>query len=367
MKRLFRYFLIGAALYGSFPAFSNEPDYSTLPDRDRQGAGAHIALLLPLATPALKPAAQAVQGGFSAAAAQDSSLPFGTRTYATTDQDQDIVEVYQQAVYEGARMVIGPLTRNGVKALARSNLVTIPTLALNSSVIEDIESPPQLYFFGLDVASEAQHIAQLAATDTRHHAVIIADRSELSRRLKAAFADEWIRPDNLTSAEEVEITSQEVLAQLYHYTHDSNNIVFLALNGSASRAVRLFIHHTTPVYTTSLAFTGRHDPTYFQELDQVRFTDMPWLLQPKLAAVQKYHRPDMPAEINLQRFYALGVDAFRLALAIIQTHTPEAITLDGVTGSIRFESPNRFDRKQIPAVFRYGQVIPEEWSPALAD
>lgn len=361
MKRLFGYFLIWViALYGSSTAFSNQPD-EDWPAYTDTPAGFHIALLLPLDSPALEQAALAVRNGFSTAAKQEALASlFDMRVYATTGQSQDVLDTYQRAIHDGAVMVIGPLTRDGVKALAQeSHLVTVPTLALNSVMIEDSELPLQLYFFGLDIASEAQYIAQLAATSRRRHAVIIADRSDLSKRLKAAFANEWIRPDNTTSAEEVEISSQNQLSQLYRYTLDENNIVFLALNGLSSRAVRLFIHHTTPVYATSLVFTDSHDPTYFQELDSVRFTDMPWLLQPELAAVKKYRHPDMPAEVNLQRFYALGVDAFQLTLAMMQTRSPEGIVLDGVTGYISFKPPNQFSRRQIPAIFKHGRVIPE--------
>jgi len=360
MKRLLRCFLIWmVALYGSPVAFSNQPDYAIPANIAAQSPASHIALLLPLDAPALKHAALALQMGFFAAARQESLQPFDIRVYATAGKAQDILEAYQQAIHDGAMMVVGPLTRNGVNVLTLSHLVTVPTLTLNFSTIEDIDPPAHLYLFGLNTAAEAEHIAQLAATSNKNHAVIIADRSDLSKRLKAAFADAWIKPDNTTSAEEVEIISHDKLAQLSRYTLDSNNIVFLALNGTSSRAVRLFIRHSTPVYATSLVFTGSNDPTYFQELDAVKFTDMPWILEPEHPLVKKYHHPDMPTDISLQRFYALGIDAFRLALSMTQTHSPESIMLDGVTGKISFEPPNRFTRRQLPAVFRQGKVIPE--------
>lgn len=375
MKRLFRYVLIGLiALYGTSPAFSNEPDsqqQAVLIDIGDPDAREHIALLLPLAAPALKSAALAVQNGFTAAAAQSYSPPFKVRLYPTTGKSQDILDVYQQAVQEGASMVIGPLTRSGVNALARSNLVTIPTLALNVAD-DDIDLPAKLYFYGLDTAAEAQHLAELAAIDsTRHHAIIIADRSELSRRLKAAFADAWIRPGNTTSAEEVEIIEQEMLSRLRAYTADSDSVVFLALNGTGSQTIRQFIHSDTPVYVTSLILTDQCDSACFQALDGVRFTDMPWLLEQNSVLTEKYDHPDKPVTTSLLRFYALGIDTFRLIEAMTQTRFLEHIRLDGITGEIYFQSPNRFDRKQTPVIFENGQIVPDNQPadplPAFAD
>lgn len=350
-----------AALYGSPAAFSNPPDPASLTNPAHpagHGPAYQIALLLPLDAPALKQAAQALQMGFFAAAGRESPISTGIRVYPTTGQAQDILESYQEAIQDGVEMVVGPLTRNGVNALAASQIVTVPTLTLNASAIEDIDPPSHLYLFGMNTADEARHIAQLAAANASPHAVIVTDRSELSKRLKAAFADEWIRADNITSAEEFELGSQDKLAQLYRHTSEQDNIVFLALNGFSSRAVRLFIHPAIPVYATSLVFTGSSDPTYFQELDAVQFTEMPWLLQLEPADIQHYRQPDMPTDTNLQRFYALGIDAFQLALRMLHTHTPENIAFAGATGHIHYESPNQFNRRQIPAVFRQGRVIP---------
>ncbi len=50
------------------------------------------------------------------------------------------------------------------------------------------------------------------------------------------------------------------------------------------------------------------------DLDGVRLVDMPWLVQRDSPAVMSYPRPAADAHPDLQRLYALGIDAFRLAL-----------------------------------------------------
>src|SRR5690606_20092968 len=125
----------------------------------------------------------------------------------------------------------------GVNALAASQIVTVPTLTLNASAIEDIDPPSHLSLFAMNTADEARHIAQLPAANASSHAVIVTDRSELSKRLKAAFAAERIQADNITSAEESEPGSEDTPAQLYRHSSEQDHIVFLALDGFSGRAV----------------------------------------------------------------------------------------------------------------------------------
>jgi len=55
--------------------------------------------------------------------------------------------------------VVGPLTRNGVSALAAEAFIPVPTLTLN--IVEE-KPAPLLYFFGMAAEAEARQLAQLA-------------------------------------------------------------------------------------------------------------------------------------------------------------------------------------------------------------
>ena len=121
---------------------------------------AHIALLLPLKSPAFGRAAEVVRQGFMAGASvQPGTLPI--TVYPSGGETSDIVSTYRQATQAGARIVVGPLTRNGVSALAASTEVSVPTLALNLPE-QNIEFPPQLYVFGLAADLEARQMARTA-------------------------------------------------------------------------------------------------------------------------------------------------------------------------------------------------------------
>ena len=357
MKNLLRCCLLWLISSNSFlSAFANQPDEEFLSNTILSNHTGHIAFLLPLDSPSLRQAAFAVQKGFENAAKLKPDFILKIIPYPTDGNAPSVLSAYQQAVDNGAQMVIGPLTRDGVDALVSSHLVSLPTLALNYPTNKMIDWSAQLFFFGINIELEAQHVAEIAATSGRHHAVILADRSGISKRLKAAFADTWLRINPDFSAEDMEIGFREKLSILSGHSHNEDNIIFLALNASNSEAVRPLIDQSIPVYATSLVF-GSKDPAYFEGLEAVRFTDMPWLVQPELALVQYYHSPDMPTDIRLQRFYALGIDAFRLTLKILEYHSPETIVLDGVSGFIRLDLPGHFNRRLIPAIFRQGKVV----------
>lgn len=93
---------------------------------------ANIALLLPVSGPLAKPAA-AIRDGFFAAHYHRLNKLYQPviRLYDTGAQPALVIEVYRQAVADGADVVVGPLDRESVKALARESGLGVPTLALN--------------------------------------------------------------------------------------------------------------------------------------------------------------------------------------------------------------------------------------------
>jgi outer membrane PBP1 activator LpoA protein len=88
----------------------------------------------------------------------------------------------------------------------------------------------------------------------------------------------------------------------------------------------------------------------------VRFLDIPWLLQPDHPAVISYARSDaLHGELARERFYALGIDAYRLVQELLkpyQTMEP----LDGVTGTITLNNSHQFIRTLVPAQFSQGSA-----------
>lgn len=313
----------------------------------------HIALLLPLKSAAFGRAAEAVRQGFLAAASsQPQTLP--VRVYECADESIEITTLYQQAVAGGARAVVGPLTRNGVAVLAGYSGITLPTLALN---IAEGKGADKLYFFSLTAEMEARQIAQLAAASGLRSASIVSNGTPLSTRLSHAFAEEWkILGGRIVK----EILYQDDPAAFADLPATEGNMVFLAADAESAHLIRPYLDNALPVYGTSQLFNGNTDTLTNYDLNEVRFIDMPWLLQPDHPAVMVYPRANPSLEPDRERLYALGIDAFRLVQIMLGNSYRTNLPLDGVTGRIRLNARQQFQREAIPALFWQGHGLTPE-------
>jgi len=312
----------------------------------------HVAVLLPIKSPAVGRQADAVRLGILEAAKVHRGTTLPLIVYATSDESFDVMEAYERAVRSGAQLVIGPLTRSAVTALAATQLVNVPTLALNAPEAESV-LPPNLYLFGLQLENEAKQVAQLAREKGRR-ALIIGSETALSRRLAQSFADEFAHRGG-TVVDQFQYTSDApVLVKL----RDSiaagiSEVIFLALDAQRARLVRSYLGGAQPIFATSLVYVSSEPLANF-ELNGVYFVDMPWLLSPDHPAVLAYARQPQTS-LEFQRFYALGIDAYRLVQDLLRS-TADRVTLDGVTGTISPARDHRFLRESVPAQFNQGET-----------
>lgn len=349
-------FLI-AALYVSVAACATgiasavQPAAAPVP---RAAPVPHIALLLPLKSPVFGPAAAAVRDGFLAAAkSRPGGLPI--RVYESSDESADVVALYHQAVDNGARAVAGPLTRNGVAALAAAPGINVPVLALN---VGEGRLPGPMYFFGLSAEAEARQVARLAAVTGLHNATLVSDGAPLSRRLTQAFSEEW---EALGGNILGEVRYSGDPAPLSEIPATKDNMIFLAAEAGRAHLMRPFLNIALPVYATSQVFNGNADTLANYDLHDVRFVDMPWLLQPDHPAVMVYPRTEPPLSTDMERLYALGIDAFRLLEITLDNTFSTHLPLDGVTGRITLSPRHQFQREALPAMFFHGRgMTPEE-------
>lgn len=347
--------LVAALLYGAGYARASE-SYEPRPVTlaPAPAAGPHIALLLPTESAAFAPAAEAVHAGFLEASRRlPGALP--VRLYAVNDDPQQVLTTYRAAVAAGARLVVGPLTRNGVTALAGApDLITVPTLALNVPET-GAASAAGLYVLSLQVESEARQAAQLALSEGRRKAFTVSAPTPLARRMREAFVEEFQRGGGYHIAE-------------YGYTDDPAGLermrsaaatgvadmVFYALDAARLRTVRPYMATLTG-YGTSQLNPGSTGPAAGAvDIADVRFVDMPWMVQPDHPAVMIYQRPYAQTSDDLARLYALGIDARRLAQDFV-AGTP-AIALDGVTGRLHLDAGGRFRRGLLVTLIDGGRL-----------
>ena len=315
---------------------------------------AHIGVVLPLQSSAYGRLAEQVRLGILTASNMASYNALPVKIYSTTGDTRLIVQAYERAVQDGARIIIGPLTRNGVSAVAESTIVAVPTVALNAPDAS-ISLPRQMYVFGLQIETEAEQIARLAFRHGGRKALLVVSEAALSQRIARAFTRQWKSLKGDIADEFIYSTDALALAGLRELLDTTAaDVAFLAVNAPRARFIRAYLGTQFPIYATSLVYASSADKLELYDLDGVRFMDMPWLLQEDHPAVMTYLRAPLESSaLDEERFYALGIDAFRITQSLLENST-EVPPIDGVTGMITLDERQRFTHQLTPAFFSYG-------------
>lgn len=304
-----------------------------------------IAVILPLQSADFSRAAQAVLEGLQKAQ-HTMGVDATLITLETDDTNESTLAAFRQAHAAGANMVIGPLTRRAVTVAAMQPDSLLPTLALNTPE-SHVRLPANFWPFSLSIDAEARQIAQLAWQETPNRsAVLVTMGTALSRRAGQSFAELFLsRGGNIAlQLQASEPTLREKLAAL-----PDGTVVFLATDAATAREVQPYTQKR-PVFGVSLVYEGRNGARS-QNLDGIRFTDQPWMLQPDHPAVMIFPRDAPRYSAELERLYALGIDAWRLALELARGNTD--FDMDGVTGQLTVRH-QRIERRAMVAVFRDG-------------
>jgi outer membrane PBP1 activator LpoA protein len=326
----------------------------------RPAAGtARIALLLPLQSPGLGQAAEAVRAGFLAGQERDGA-GIEVNVLASGDTPESTLQAYARAA-EQNDIIVGPLARSSVAAIIGSNAVTRPTLVLSHPQTER-PLPPQVLVLGLSLEEEARQVADWAAQEhPAGRALVLSGKAAWQQRAAGAFTARWTRLGYNNASVELPITDGYVdataLSELRsRLALDRPELVFAALDAGALRQVRSSLGTSLPTYALSAANPGRSPGVSVPELDGVRLVDLPWTIQPDNPQVMLYPRPVDTDSLDMQRLYALGIDAFQVARTLVQQPGAD-FELDGVTGRLSVRRNNgawSLRRMEAAAVYRDG-------------
>ncbi len=342
-----------------------------------------VALLLPLSGK-LGGFGEAVRDGFFAAwfAAQQRGehLP-SVRVY---DSDSaGIVQLYQQAVRDGAGAVIGPLEKLQVAQFYAQTL-PVPLLALNRA--DSTQPPPaNLYQFSLAPEDETAELAQLIARAGKRNVLIIADEDEANSREAQAFLQRWqslggniagtalyrsqqdlstaIRsalniPRSEARGREIENLLNRKIEFTPHRRRDIDAVFMLAKPAQA-RSIKPLLNFyyagDLPVYSTSRIYNGYAGGTLDRDLEKVRFTEMPWILQSSPLKQQIVN--DQPGARNYLRLYAMGIDCFNLYPRLQQLESLQDKRVAGQTGLLTLDTQRIVQRELLLAEMRNGTAV----------
>ncbi|MDC8757926.1 penicillin-binding protein activator [Janthinobacterium fluminis] len=348
------------------------PPARTAPAAARNGAPVRIGLLLPLRSDTLGQAAASLRAGFMAAYERDRD-GFAVSVIDSGEAAQDALASYAQA-QEQHDILVGPLARSAVTAVAASALVRKPTIALNypegRGTAAETALPPAMLAMGLSIEDEARQAAAWAAAEQPGaRALILTGSAPWQRRIAAAFAAQWQRlgrsADNVDmSALNGYLSDSELVQLRARVQAHPPGLLFAALDADQARQLRVALGADLPLYGTSSLNPGAGRGEAGPAMDGVRLLDLPWQVQRDHPAVMVYPQPlggdGRRPTADMERLYALGIDAFRVAREIA-LHPASRFTLDGVTGKLAIsfgQGAAQFERVEQTATYKNGVLAP---------
>ncbi|OAE40161.1 penicillin-binding protein [Enterobacter cloacae] len=317
------------------------------------------------------------------------------KIYDTSAQPLD--QVLAQVQQDGASIVVGPLLKNNVEALMKSN-TTLNVLALNQP--EQVQNRANICYFALSPEDEARDAARHIHEQGKQAPLLLIPRSALGDRVANAFAQEWqtlgggvVLQQKFGSASElragvnggagIALNGSPVSASLPQQQGitigdltipapptdaqisgggkvDSAYIVatpeeiafikpMIAMrNGSQSGAT---------LYASSRSAQGTAGPDFRLEMDGLQYSEIPMLagsnpqlMQQALGAVRN--------DYSLARLYAMGVDAWALANHFTQMRQVPGFELNGNTGDLTANQDCVINRKLSWLKYQQGQIVP---------
>lgn len=337
-----------------------------------------IALMLPL-TGRLAPYGKAVRDGFVASYYQTrlKGAKVPEITVYDTEQSTDFTAQYYQAIAEGAQLVIGPLEKGRVRLLFDELMLPVPTLALNR--IDDYgQAPDNIYQFGLAPQDEARQIANIAFLENHRRALIIAPRGEWGDKVSLAFTQRWQELGGetvvetafsgqqdysnaikdalaLQRSEDRAKTIQQLAREHIEFLprrRQDVDMVFLLARPQQARSIKplLAFHYAgdLPVYGTSRLYAGYDNPVKDRDVNGVRFTDMPWILNTPTPLREQIDE-ELKDSKSVLRMVALGIDSFQLYPRLRQLKEIPNSRVYGQTGALKLNGRNEIERQMLLA------------------
>ena len=352
-----------------------------------------IALLLPFSG-RLKDASITIREGFMAAWYESRDDKPIIKIY-NTDVD-NVAEKYEQAISEGADFIVGPLQKNAISKLIEEGDTRVTTLVLNqydghqnTSNTSSPSSLPSIIQFGLSPEEEAKQVAERAWFDARARAITISTGDERSRRVQDAFTTHWqelggITLEHVNIGQDVRALADPVRRVLNIDQSEQRgktlrsklqrslktetrrrqdvDLIFMTVPPAIARQLvpQLRYYRTDDIvlYSISDIFTGNVDERADEDINNVAFVDMPWVIDPENEysplnrMIERYRKP---AHSTYKRLYALGIDAYSLIPHITELILQPSQQYIGKTGYLKIDREGRVHRRLIWAKFVGGK------------
>ncbi|MEC7814876.1 MAG: penicillin-binding protein activator [Pseudomonadota bacterium] len=345
----------------------------------------------------LASAGKAIRDGFLAAYYADDSKGDSELDIQILDTTaEEFSALYQQLAETRTDLIVGPLDKSSLTQLAELNTLPVPVLGLNYLPV-DSNVPTGLFQFGLSAEDEARQIADQLANDDVEKLLALIPYGEWGDRVEAALRQRmeeqgltllniqrFFPEDNLRSiaADSLGITESRNRAIDVERTigldvefeprrrQDAEGIVMVAAPTAARQLKPLFAFYyggDLPVYAPSIVYEGTPDPTRDRDLNDVLFTDIPWILQPSSELRQQADQYLSGTRGQLGRLFAMGADAWQLSKRLPLLQQVDGAAIQGQTGTLTMTADGRILREQIWARMDNGTPIVIQPEPEMSE
>ncbi len=328
--------------------------------------------------------ANALKAGFMAAYERqvDDDLRPNIRFYNT--HQVNIALLYQQAVVDGAQLVIGPLNKKYIQELAESSDLVVPVMALN--YVQGL-AKSNLYQFALSPLDEAQQAAKQARFSGYENAIILAPNTRNGERVSQYFQESWealngniiqlqsydpgAKDFSFPVKEMLSINESQKRFQrlkkvmgVVEYAprrRQDVDVIFLAASNQKARLINPQFYHnragSVAVYGLSNIYAGQQERQKDIDLEGVKFCTIPWLFDEayqgelSMQAMQDVWQTFPDRYLSLVAF---GVDAYSVVAYLNELATT---AYSGATGELVLNEYNRIERHLVCAQFKNGEVL----------
>lgn len=367
------------------------------------------ALLLPV-NGSLQTAASMIRQGYEAA--QNHFYVGEPPAQVYDDSSEGASNAYQQALRGGAGMVVGPLQKQAVAALAQLGAPSVPVLALNY-LAPGNPAPVGLLQFGLAPEDEARQAAENAYSHGLRRAVALVPKDPRGSRILAAFTQRLEQlngkvvastqyPTGITNFSPLVRTLLDINESMARDQAVANalgrkpefqprrrgDVDFIFISGRKTEdrlmasMFRYWRADKLPIYATADVSNGEGD----SDLAGIRFCNDPWLLEPgpQWDAVRAQINQAAGQGEGYARLYALGMDSARLVHRLRQGNMLPSEEVVGYSGELSIGSggvvhrhlacaqivngapPKPLDNPVLP-VPGQGMSMPTAWPSAQGD
>lgn len=337
----------------------------------------------PVTQPVTAPTAQP-QPAVASAANPSAEL----KIYDTTSQP--ISQLLAQAQQDGATLVVGPLLKENVDDVIKSN-TPLNVLALNQP--EKVESRANLCYFALSPEDEARDAARHIHQQGKQTPLLLVPRGALGDRVVSAFADEWLKLGGASVLQQrfgstaelragvnggggIALTGTPVstLPSAQNSSLGSADEMPVSSGGSVDAAyilatpeqiayikpmiaMRNDSQNNVTLYASSRSAQGTAGPDFRLEMEGLQYSEIPMLagsnpalMQQALSAVRN--------DYSLARLYAMGADAWSLANHFTQMRQTPGFELNGNTGDLTATQDCVINRKLSWLKYQQGKIVP---------